>query len=51
MDLPVAERWFRMERVAPDLTLLVERHLDCFFEYFGRAALLALIDGELRRRG
>lgn len=32
MDLPVAERWFRTERVAPDLTLLVERHLDRFFE-------------------
>jgi glyoxylase-like metal-dependent hydrolase (beta-lactamase superfamily II) len=32
MDLPVADRWFRTERVAPDLTLLVEQHLDPFFE-------------------
>jgi hypothetical protein len=32
MNLPVADRWFRTERVAPDLTLLVEQHLDPFFE-------------------
>jgi glyoxylase-like metal-dependent hydrolase (beta-lactamase superfamily II) len=32
MDLPVADRWFGVERVAPTVTLLVERHLDPFFE-------------------
>jgi hypothetical protein len=32
MDLPVANHWFRVERVTPDITLLVERHLDRFFE-------------------
>jgi glyoxylase-like metal-dependent hydrolase (beta-lactamase superfamily II) len=32
MDLPLAERWFRTESVAPGLTLLVEQHLDPFFE-------------------
>ena len=32
MDLPVAERWFRRTAVGPDLTLLVEDHLDSFFE-------------------
>ena len=32
IDLPVADRWFRAESVAPGLTLLVERHLDPFFE-------------------
>jgi glyoxylase-like metal-dependent hydrolase (beta-lactamase superfamily II) len=32
MDLPVAERWFGSERVAPGITLLVEQHLDRFFE-------------------
>ncbi|HET9671762.1 MAG TPA: MBL fold metallo-hydrolase [Actinomycetota bacterium] len=31
-ELPVAERWFRTEPIAPGLTLLVERHLDPFFE-------------------
>lgn len=30
--LPVAERWFRMRRVADGITLLVEDHLDPFFE-------------------
>ena len=32
MDLPVADRWFRVEAVAPAITLLVEQHLDPFFE-------------------
>jgi glyoxylase-like metal-dependent hydrolase (beta-lactamase superfamily II) len=32
MDLPVAQRWFRTERVDPDISLLVEAHLDRFFE-------------------
>jgi glyoxylase-like metal-dependent hydrolase (beta-lactamase superfamily II) len=32
MELPVAERWFRVDPVRPDLTLLVEQHLDRFFE-------------------
>jgi glyoxylase-like metal-dependent hydrolase (beta-lactamase superfamily II) len=32
MGLPVADRWFGVERVAPTVTLLVERHLDPFFE-------------------
>ncbi|HEX5937469.1 MAG TPA: MBL fold metallo-hydrolase [Actinomycetota bacterium] len=31
-DLPVAERWFRAQRVTDDVTLLVEEHLDPFFE-------------------
>lgn len=31
-ELPIAERWFRVEPVAPGLTLLVEGHLDRFFE-------------------
>lgn len=31
-DLPVAERWFRTERVTDEITLLVEDHLDVFFE-------------------
>ncbi len=31
-DLPVAERWFRTERVTDAITLLVEDHLDVFFE-------------------
>jgi glyoxylase-like metal-dependent hydrolase (beta-lactamase superfamily II) len=30
--LPVAERWFRPQRVADGITLLVEDHLDPFFE-------------------
>jgi glyoxylase-like metal-dependent hydrolase (beta-lactamase superfamily II) len=30
--LPVAERWFRSQRVADGITLLVEDHLDPFFE-------------------
>jgi glyoxylase-like metal-dependent hydrolase (beta-lactamase superfamily II) len=30
--LPVADRWFRSREVAPGLTLLVEDHLDPFFE-------------------
>jgi hypothetical protein len=30
--LPVAERWFRSRRVADGLTMLVEDHLDPFFE-------------------
>jgi len=30
--LPVAERWFRSRRVADGITLLVEDHLDPFFE-------------------
>jgi glyoxylase-like metal-dependent hydrolase (beta-lactamase superfamily II) len=32
IDPPVAGRWFRTESIAPGLTLLVERHLDPFFE-------------------
>jgi glyoxylase-like metal-dependent hydrolase (beta-lactamase superfamily II) len=32
IDLPVAERWFRAERVTDAITLLVEDHLDVFFE-------------------
>lgn len=32
MGLPVADRWFRVEPVAPTITLLVEQHLDPFFE-------------------
>jgi glyoxylase-like metal-dependent hydrolase (beta-lactamase superfamily II) len=31
-DLPVAERWFRSQRIAEDIVLLVEDHLDPFFE-------------------
>jgi glyoxylase-like metal-dependent hydrolase (beta-lactamase superfamily II) len=31
-DLPVAERWFRVQRITDDVTLLVEDHLDPFFE-------------------
>jgi glyoxylase-like metal-dependent hydrolase (beta-lactamase superfamily II) len=31
-DLPVAERWFRTDRVTEEVTLLVEDHLDAFFE-------------------
>lgn len=31
-DLPVADRWFRSQRVADGITLLVEDHLDPFFE-------------------
>jgi glyoxylase-like metal-dependent hydrolase (beta-lactamase superfamily II) len=31
-DLPVAERWFRSQRVTEDVLLLVEDHLDPFFE-------------------
>jgi glyoxylase-like metal-dependent hydrolase (beta-lactamase superfamily II) len=31
-DLPVAERWFRTQPVADAITLLVEDHLDPFFE-------------------
>ena len=31
-DLPVAERWFRAERISDDIALLVEMHLDTFFE-------------------
>ena len=31
-DLAVAERWFRTERVTHDVVLLVEDHLDPFFE-------------------
>jgi glyoxylase-like metal-dependent hydrolase (beta-lactamase superfamily II) len=31
-DLPVAERWFRSQRVTEDIVLLVENHLDPFFE-------------------
>jgi glyoxylase-like metal-dependent hydrolase (beta-lactamase superfamily II) len=31
-DLPVAERWFRSRPVADGITLLVEDHLDPFFE-------------------
>jgi glyoxylase-like metal-dependent hydrolase (beta-lactamase superfamily II) len=31
-DLPVADRWFRTSEVSPGLTLLVEDHLDPFFE-------------------
>jgi len=30
--LPVAERWFRSQRVTEDIVLLVEDHLDLFFE-------------------
>ena len=32
IDLPVAERWFRTKSVAPGIALLVEQHLDRFFE-------------------
>lgn len=32
MDLPVAERWFRAQRITDDIALLVEAHLDAFFE-------------------
>jgi glyoxylase-like metal-dependent hydrolase (beta-lactamase superfamily II) len=31
-DLLVAERWFRSQRVTDDIVLLVEEHLDPFFE-------------------
>jgi glyoxylase-like metal-dependent hydrolase (beta-lactamase superfamily II) len=31
-DLPVVERWFRAQRVTDDVVLLVEDHLDRFFE-------------------
>jgi glyoxylase-like metal-dependent hydrolase (beta-lactamase superfamily II) len=31
-ELPVAERWFRRQRVTEDVALLVEEHLDPFFE-------------------
>ena len=31
-DLPVADRWFRVQRVTDEITLLVEDHLDPFFE-------------------
>ena len=31
-DLPVADRWFRVQRVTDEVTLLVEDHLDPFFE-------------------
>ncbi len=31
-DLPVAEGWFRSQRVTEDIVLLVEDHLDPFFE-------------------
>jgi glyoxylase-like metal-dependent hydrolase (beta-lactamase superfamily II) len=31
-ELPVADRWFRSERVTEDIVLLVEDHLDPFFE-------------------
>ena len=31
-DLPVAERWFRTEEVTEEIALLVEDHLDVFFE-------------------
>jgi glyoxylase-like metal-dependent hydrolase (beta-lactamase superfamily II) len=31
-DLTVAERWFRPQRVAEDIVLLMEDHLDPFFE-------------------
>jgi glyoxylase-like metal-dependent hydrolase (beta-lactamase superfamily II) len=30
-DLPVAERWFRAQRITDDIALLVEAHLDTFF--------------------
>jgi glyoxylase-like metal-dependent hydrolase (beta-lactamase superfamily II) len=32
IDLPVAERWFRTEQVTDQIALLVEDHLDVFFE-------------------
>lgn len=32
MDLPVAERWFRTRRITSEVVLLVEDHLDPFFE-------------------
>jgi glyoxylase-like metal-dependent hydrolase (beta-lactamase superfamily II) len=32
IDLPVAERWFRVERVTDEVVLLVEDHVDPFFE-------------------
>lgn len=32
MALPVADRWFRQQRITPEVVLLVERHLDPFFE-------------------
>jgi glyoxylase-like metal-dependent hydrolase (beta-lactamase superfamily II) len=31
-DLPIAGRWFRSQRVTEDIVLLVEDHLDPFFE-------------------
>jgi glyoxylase-like metal-dependent hydrolase (beta-lactamase superfamily II) len=31
-DLPVAEGWFRAQRITEDIALLVEAHLDPFFE-------------------
>jgi glyoxylase-like metal-dependent hydrolase (beta-lactamase superfamily II) len=31
-DLPVAERWFHVQRVTDEVVLLVEDHLDPFFE-------------------
>ena len=31
-ELPVADRWFRVRRVTDEVTLLVEDHLDPFFE-------------------
>jgi glyoxylase-like metal-dependent hydrolase (beta-lactamase superfamily II) len=31
-ELPVAERWFRSQRVTEDIVLVVEDHLDLFFE-------------------
>jgi glyoxylase-like metal-dependent hydrolase (beta-lactamase superfamily II) len=31
-DLPIADRWFRTQRLTDDVTLLVEDHLDPFFE-------------------
>jgi glyoxylase-like metal-dependent hydrolase (beta-lactamase superfamily II) len=31
-ELPVAERWFRTQQVTEDVVLLVEDHLDTFFE-------------------
>ena len=31
-DLSVAERWFRSQHVTEDIDLLVEDHLDTFFE-------------------
>jgi hypothetical protein len=49
--LPVADRWFRSEAVAPGLTLLVEQHLDPFFESNERRVHAADAEGFGRPKG